>query len=91
MFQSIVYEDPIPTRLLLTHHSTRPAVPAWRYDSSHLCDWGSRWLALLQFPLSPELRAEAQEEEATAFPPSPEGELAGVGVDAPPAQEVAAR
>jgi hypothetical protein len=25
------------------------------------------------------------------FPPSPEGELAGVGVDAPPAQEVAAR
>jgi hypothetical protein len=36
MLQIIVYEDPIPSRLLLNHHSTRTAVPAWRYDSSHL-------------------------------------------------------
>jgi hypothetical protein len=34
MLQIIVFEDPLPTRLLLTHHSTRIAVPAWRYDSS---------------------------------------------------------
>jgi hypothetical protein len=36
MLQIIVCKDPIPTRLLLIHHSTRTAVPAWRYDSSHL-------------------------------------------------------
>ena len=34
MLQIIVYEYPIPTRLFLNHHSTRTAVPAWRYDSS---------------------------------------------------------
>jgi hypothetical protein len=34
MFQIIVYEDPIPTRLFLNDHSARTAVPAWRYDSS---------------------------------------------------------
>jgi hypothetical protein len=36
MLQIIVHEDPIPSRLLLNHHSTRTAVPAWRYDLSHL-------------------------------------------------------
>jgi hypothetical protein len=34
MLQIIVCEAPINTRLLLNHHSTRTAVPAWRYDSS---------------------------------------------------------
>jgi hypothetical protein len=38
-----------------------------------------------------DVKETQQEEEATAIPPSPEDELAGVGVDAPPAQEVAAR
>jgi hypothetical protein len=33
MLEIIVYEDPIPSRLLLNHHSTRTAVPAWRSDT----------------------------------------------------------
>jgi hypothetical protein len=75
MLQTIVYEDPIPTRLLLNHHSTRTAVPAWRYDSPHLVfTEASEWLGILvachpAILPSPELRAEAQEEEATAFSP----------------------
>jgi hypothetical protein len=77
MLQTIVYEDPIPTRLLLNHHSTRTAVPAWRCDSPRLAfseastgGWES-WCvsAIQQLNPSPELRAEAQEEEATASPP----------------------
>jgi hypothetical protein len=69
MLQIIVYEEPIPSRLLLNHHSTRTAVPAWRCNSPRLAfsklrpAAGNLGVSHKQFPPSPELRAEALEDE----------------------------
>jgi hypothetical protein len=61
-----------PYTVTLASETTTPHVLRYLHGDTirHTCDWESRWLALLQFPLSPELQAEAQEEEA-AIPPSP--------------------
>jgi hypothetical protein len=78
MLQIIVYEDPIPTRLLLNHHSTRTAVPAWRYDSSRQAfseaSPAAGNLGVIAIPQIPPFALATcralESEEATAIPPS---------------------
>jgi hypothetical protein len=76
MLQIIVYEEPTPSRLILNNHSTHTAVPAWRCDLPRQAfpklraAAGNLSVSHKQFPPSPELRAEAlEDEEATAIPP----------------------
>jgi hypothetical protein len=77
MLQIIVYGDPIPTRLLLNHHSTHTAVPAWRYDSSRQAfseaspaagNLGA--IAIPQIPFALATCRALESEEATAISPS---------------------
>jgi hypothetical protein len=72
--QIIVYEDPIPARLLLNHHSTRTAVPAWRYDSSHsVFTEASEWLGISvachSFPFRPSYVPRRKKRRQLHFPP----------------------